>query len=134
MEKKIISFFENDRFAKSVGVKLIKVAPGYAKAQLNITKEHLNAVNIVQGGATFTLADLAFAAAANSHGQMSVGISANITYFKPPQGEVLTAEAKEVSANNRLASYNVDIFDEHQDLIARYNGTAYRKNDRLPIY
>ncbi|MGI6065408.1 MAG: PaaI family thioesterase [Bacillota bacterium] len=133
MENKIISFFDNDRFAKSVGVKLVKVAPGYALAQLEITERHLNAVNIVQGGATFTLADLAFAAAANSHGQISLGISANISYFKPPQGKILTAEAKEVSANHRLANYNVDIFDENKDLIARYIGTVYRKKDRLPF-
>ena len=60
-------FFKKDRFADNVGVELIEIKEGYGKARLVITEEHLNAGNRTQGGALFTLADLALAAAANSH-------------------------------------------------------------------
>ena len=59
-------FFKNDRFATNAGVKLIEIKEGYSKARLVITAEHLNAGGRTQGGAIFTLADLALAAAANS--------------------------------------------------------------------
>jgi len=131
MNDKIGHFFENDRFAALVGIKLVKVEPGYAVAKLEVSDQHLNATNIVQGGVTFTLADFAFAAASNSHGQIALGINANISYFKPPKGKILTAEAREISANNKLASYNVDIFDETKELIARFTGTVYRKKDKI---
>ena len=61
-------FFKNDRFATNAGVELIEIKEGYSKARLVITAEHLNAGGRTQGGAIFTLADLALAAAANSHG------------------------------------------------------------------
>ncbi|GAB6156610.1 PaaI family thioesterase [Desulfosporosinus burensis] len=126
-----MSYFEKDRFAAFIGIKLVDVKPGYAKANIEITERHLNAANIVQGGVIFTLADFAFAAASNSYGQVSLGINANISYFQPPKGRMLTAEAKEISANKKIANYNVDIFDENMEAIARFTGMAYRKNDQI---
>lgn len=131
MSEDISNFFKKDRFADFVGIKLVEVKPGYARACMTITDQHLNAVNIVQGGAIFTLADFAFAAASNSHGQVSLGINANISYFKPAKGKVLTAEAKEISASKKLANYNVDIFDEDMQIIARFTGMVYRKKDMI---
>ena len=91
MKNDLMRYFEKDRFAALVGIKLVEVKPGYAKASLEITEQHLNAVNIVQGGVIFTLADFTFAAAANSYGQVSLGINANISYFQPPKGKMLMA-------------------------------------------
>ena len=64
-------FFKNDLFAENAGVILLEVREGYSKAKLEIKPEHLNAGARTQGGAIFTLADLALAAAANSHGTLS---------------------------------------------------------------
>ena len=131
MSDKIKSYFERDRFAAFVGAKLVEVKPGYAKAMLEISDKHLNAADIVQGGVTFTLADLAFAAASNSHGQVSLGVNANISYFRPPKGKILVAEAKEISITNKLANYNIDVFDENREHIARLTGMVYRKKEMI---
>lgn len=133
MSNDIMSYFDNDRFAAYVGIKLVEVKPGYAKANMEITDKHLNAVNIVQGGVIFTLADFAFAAASNSYGQVALGINANISYFQPPKGKILIAEAKEISANKKIASYNVDIYGEDKELIARFTGMVYRKKDKINL-
>ncbi|MDD4782383.1 MAG: PaaI family thioesterase [Syntrophaceticus sp.] len=125
------SFLKNDRFAALAGIELVKVEPGYALAKMNIEEKHLNGVNIVQGGATFTLADYAFAAASNAYGQVALGINASINYFQAPKGEVLFAEATELHASRRLANYNVDIYDENKELIARFTGTVYKKKDKV---
>jgi acyl-CoA thioesterase len=129
MSDRIMSYFEKDRFAAFVGAKLVEVKPGYAKAMLEISDKHLNAADIVQGGVTFTLADLAFAAASNSHGQLSLAVNTTISYFRPPKGKILIAEAKEISLTNKLANYNIDVFDENQEHIARLTGMVYRKKD-----
>ncbi|MBO8429147.1 MAG: phenylacetic acid degradation protein, partial [Bacteroidetes bacterium] len=47
---------ENDAFAKGTGVRLVEVRAGYARAQMVVGKEHLNAGGVCQGGALFTLA------------------------------------------------------------------------------
>ena len=72
-------FFKKDNFIVNVGIELLEVSPGYAKAKLEIEERHLNALKTVQGGALFTLADIAFAAAINAHGNAAVVINAIVT-------------------------------------------------------
>lgn len=74
----LIEFFKKDRFAVMAGVELLEVKQGYAKARMLVTKEHLNGGGVCQGGALFTLADLAFAAAINSHLELTFSTSSNI--------------------------------------------------------
>jgi len=62
---------KNDRFAERTNVELLTVSPGYATAKMVLHPHHLNGLGSVQGGAIFTLADYAFAAAANSHGTVA---------------------------------------------------------------
>ena len=69
---------KNDRFARAAGVEILDIRPGYAKARMEVTPAHLNAAGVCQGGALFTLADLAFAAVANSYAQVTLSLSANI--------------------------------------------------------
>ncbi|MEG6615954.1 PaaI family thioesterase [Peptococcaceae bacterium 1198_IL3148] len=131
MEDKIKEFFKGDRFADYVGIKLVKVEPGYAVTEMDIAEHHLNGVNIIQGGAIFTLADFAFAAASNAGGQVTVGMTGNISYFKAAQGQKLVAEAKEIFASHKTASYSVDVFDDNKTLIARLTVTGYKKGQRI---
>jgi acyl-CoA thioesterase len=121
-----------DKFClETVGIELIEIEPGRAKAKLEITEGHLNGLGTVQGGAIFTLADLALAAAANSHGTAAVLINGNISYFKAISQGILYAEAKEESLNNKLATYTIRINDDEDSLIAMMQATVYRKKDRL---
>ncbi|HEY8910979.1 MAG TPA: PaaI family thioesterase [Desulfosporosinus sp.] len=128
MDDEQIKMLKNDRFASFIGLELVKMEPGYAVVRMDILEKHLNGVNMIQGGAIFTLADFAFAAAANASGQVTVGLNANIAYFKASKGKTLIAEAKEVSASQKIAHYNVDIFNENEDHIAQVSFTGYKKN------
>ncbi len=74
-------FFKNDLFAENAGVVLLEVREGYSKAKLEIKPEHLNAGARTQGGAIFTLADLALAAAANSHGTLAFSLSPTSLFY-----------------------------------------------------
>ena len=129
MDDKLIKFLKNDRFATFMGIELVKMQPGYAEAKMEILENHLNGLNMIQGGAIFTLADFAFAAAANASGHVTVGMNANIAYFKASKGKLLIAEAKEVSASQKIAHYNVDVFNENNDHIAQVSIIGYKKNE-----
>ena len=74
---------ENDMFAKHNNIRLTVVREGYAEAEMEINKNHLNAAGIVQGGAIFTLADLAFGAASNSYGTLALSINSCLLYTSP---------------------------------------------------
>jgi acyl-CoA thioesterase len=124
--------FEKDYFAKRCGVELLEVRPGYARAKMPLQPHHLNGIGTVQGGAIFTLADLTFAAASNSHGTIAVAANVSITYMKAAVTGTLWAEAREISKNFKLGSYTVDVKDDQGDLVALFQGLAYRKKDPLP--
>ena len=59
--KKLEQLLLNDRFASSNDIHLVSIGKGEATAEMTVTEKHLNGVNIIQGGALFTLADFAFA-------------------------------------------------------------------------
>lgn len=131
--KKLIKFFENDRFAKLIGVKIIEAKEGYCKAQLEIKNHHLNAANTIQGGAIFTLADTALAVAANSRGQLALAVNVNISFIKGAKNGTITAIATETADPKRIGAYDVMITNEKNELLARFNGLVYRKNEKLNI-
>ncbi len=132
MEEMKQYFIKNDKFAEYVGIELVEVAKGKAKAKMEIKNHHLNAVKTVHGGAVFALADLVFAVASNSHGTIAMGINVSISYLKAVKEGVIFAEAKEVSINPKLATYNVNVTDGSDDLVAVFQGMVYRKKDSLP--
>ena len=125
MGKEII---HNDRFAKYVGIRLVEVGKGYAVTELTLNENHLNGLDRIQGGVIFTLADYAFGAASNSHGITTVGINVNISYYKSPTGKVIRAEAREISSQNKICGYQVNVLDEDGSLIANVNGLGYSKH------
>jgi len=125
----VLRLLEKDRYAKLTGIELVEVAEGRAKARLKISDQHLNGVGIAHGGAIFTLADFVFAAASNSHETVAVAINVSISYLKAVFMGTLVAEAQEVAINPKLASYSVQVRDESGDLVAIFQGMAYRKKD-----
>lgn len=131
MQKMMDFFTENDHFARHCGIELIELKPGCAKTRMAIQPFHINGAKTVHGGAIFTLADFTFAAAANSQGQLAMAINTSIAFFKPTHGGFLHAEAEELSANRKLSYYQVNITDHNQQLVAQFQGTAYRKQEPL---
>jgi acyl-CoA thioesterase len=125
-------FFENDKFAERANIELLSVSPGQARAKMTLHPHHLNGYGTVQGGAIFTLADFAFAAASNSHGTVAVAINVSITFMKAGQTGTLWAEAREISRNVKLGSYTVEVKDDQGDLVALFQGLAYRKSEKIP--
>ena len=129
-KESIIKLLENDRFSAKNGITLVSAEPGYATAQMEIQDYHLNGLDIVQGGAIFTLADFAFAAASNMKGNITVSISANITFFKIPKGKRLIAKASEVLTDKKLCGYNIDVFDDNHDLISHVYINGFTKEGK----
>jgi acyl-CoA thioesterase len=127
----IWDFFKNDRFAQHSGIELLEIGEGRAKAKMTIGDQHLNGVDLVHGGAIFTLADLVFAAASNSHGTVAVAINASIWFVKAAKQGTLFAEGREVSRNPKLATYSIDVTDDAGEMVARFEGMVYRKKDQI---
>ena len=116
-----------DHFANSIGAQLVEVREGYARAELTVENRHLNGAGVCQGGVMFTLADLAFAAVANSRGILSVGVQNSISYIKSAQlGDRLSAECFEQVNHHKLPYCDVRITNQRGEVLACVTGLAYR--------
>ena len=116
----------NDNFRELIGIKVLDTKDNYSKMSLKITKEHTNFLGATHGGAIFTLADCAFAAAANSGDTPAVAVQVSINYLKPSsEGDTLTAEASKVSEGRTFALYNITVTKEDK-LVALFSGLAYK--------
>lgn len=126
-------FNNRDRFCKGLGIQVTEIGHGWATTTMTIREEHLNGADVVQGGAIFTLADLAFGAASNSHGSLALGVNTTIAFTKAARSGTLTAHARETAKAGPLATYVVEIKDDEGDTIATFQGMAYRKRDKLDL-
>ena len=124
---------ETDRFAANAGCRIIEVDNQHAIAEMNVTAEHLNGGHVCQGGALFTLADLAIAALLNQNGQLTFGISNNIMFVaSAKEGDQLRAEAVFVADHHKIPSVEVRVTNQTGTLICHVTGMGYRKSIPLP--
>ncbi|MBU1040011.1 MAG: PaaI family thioesterase [Proteobacteria bacterium] len=132
--KRLKRFFNSrDRLCKCLGIEVTDIGHGTATTRMVIEDKHMNGADVVQGGAIFTLADLALGAASNSHGTMALGVNMTIAFTKPGLSGSLTAHARETAAAGPLATYVVEVKDDSGATIATFQGTAYRKRDKIDL-
>lgn len=122
---------KDDRFCRFNGMRLDVLRTGYAEAVMEITENSLNGLGIAQGGSIFTLADLAFAGAANSYGFRTVGLNSTISFLRPGVGKLLRAKATEVSRGRRTCVYSVDVFNEDGKLVAHGTSTGFITEEKF---
>ena len=126
-------FFLHDEFARQNGIEIVEISEGYARTRVRIEPRHLNAGGSVQGGVLFTLADLAFAAATNSHGTLTVTSTANITFVRGASAGIITAQARELVSSRHLPFCEVRVTDDEDRLIAIFTASGYLK-EGTPSY
>lgn len=115
-------------FAKALGLKLIDLALGRSVVEMTYQPDLMaNIYARTHGGALFALIDEAFETAAQTHGIIAVALNVNVTYIRPPEaGEILRAEAHEVSLTRKTANYAIEVIDAQGQLIATCQALAYR--------
>ena len=122
-----------DRFAANAGCQITEVDEHHAVAEMTVTAEHLNGGHVCQGGALFTLADLAIAALMNYGGQLTFGINNSITFVASArEGDRLRAEAVHVANHYKIPSVEVRVTNQADVLICHVTGMGYRKSMSLP--
>ena len=123
---------EGDRFAATNGMQLTEVREGYARAEMTVEARHLNAAGVCQGGAYFTLADLAFAAVTNYQGITTLGIQNSTTFLQSPhERDTLIAQPAVTSNHHRLPFCEMRVTNQQGELICIVTGSAYRTKKEL---
>lgn len=108
---------------QALGLRLLQSEAGRAKIEMQVQPHHLNATGVVHGGVLFTLADSAFAIAANNEGQVRWAAHAAIEFLRPGRaGQRLRASATRVAPG----LYDIEIEDEAGQTVALMRGRASR--------
>ncbi len=132
--EKIKKNIEEEPYAKLFGIKVVELSQGYSLVEMKALKEYENIFSITHGGAVFSLMDVAFGSAANSYGTVAIALDVNINYIRPAvTGDILRAEAKEVSRGSKIATYNVTVRNGLGKMVASSQAVAFLKKDRLPF-
>ncbi|WP_293030054.1 hydroxyphenylacetyl-CoA thioesterase PaaI [Natronococcus sp.] len=118
---------ENDAYCQKLGIQLRSLEAGSARTTLEITADLTNFHGTPHGGAIYSLADAAFAAASNSRGETAVALETNMSYLEAVDvGTELTATATETHESGRTAEYEVVVTDEDDERVATFRGRVYK--------
>ena len=109
-----------DRFCVANDMKITTLSEGYAEAEMPISENKLNGLDVVQGGAIYTLADFAFAGASNANkdDRRCIGSATSINYLRPGSGTKLKAVAKIIHTGKKTCLSNVEVFNDQNKLVA----------------
>ncbi|MEM9708467.1 MAG: hydroxyphenylacetyl-CoA thioesterase PaaI [Pseudomonadota bacterium] len=131
-ERSAAAMWSDDRASAWMGMSLDEVGEGRATLSLTVAEHHTNGHGICHGGVIYSLADSAFAFACNSRNQSTVAQHNSITYIAPAMsGDVLIAEAREVSLVGRNGIYDVSVATKDGKRIAAFRGGSRRVKGTL---
>ena len=134
IRKAIFDEVAREPFSRKLGLKLLDLGEGYSRVTLTLRPDLENIFGMAHGGAIFSLLDVAFETACNSHGTTAVALNVAVTYLASPNpGSTLTAEARELSRTRKTANYDIKAYDDQGRLIASCQALAYRKETPLPF-
>ncbi len=111
--------FGNDLYAtQTTGIEIVAADEHYAKCKLEVDGRHRNAMGAVMGGAVYTLADFAFAVAANMDTLNTVSLTSNVSFVAQPKSNTLFAEAKPVKEGKTTCHYQIAVTDSLGNTVA----------------
>lgn len=114
------SMLAEDRTSEALGLVVSAAHAGTATVEFMVRDEFANGHGIGHGGTTFSLADTAFACAANSLLPGSVTADASIVFFSPTRvGDTVVAHAAVRHATNRQSFVDVTV-RVHDRVVAEF--------------
>ncbi len=131
-ERVAASMYARDTATQALGIRVVRVEPGFAELAMTVRNDMLNGHEICHGGFIFTLADSAFAYACNSYNLSTVASGCAIEFTAPAhRGETLTARARERQLAGRTGVYDVEVANARGETIAFFRGKSYRIKGHL---
>ncbi len=119
-----------DTYSQWLGISILEVKEGYCKLQMTVRSEMCNGHGITHGGISYAISDSALAFASNSRGQKCVSIETSIAHILPVfTNDILTVICTEVNCSKSLGRYLSEVFNQENKLVARFNGTVFRKQE-----
>jgi acyl-CoA thioesterase len=120
------AMWANDRASKMLGMQVLAIGPGTATLSMTVRDDMLNGHDLCHGGLVSTLADSAFAFACNAYNEVTVASGFDVNLLAAARlGDVLTAQANEVSKSGRTGVYDISVRNQRGEAVAAFRGRSY---------
>ena len=120
------AMWKHDHASQALGMQVLAVGPGTATLCMTVRQDMLNGHAICHGGLITTLADSCFAFACNAYNEVTVASGFDVNLIAAARlGDVLTAQARELSKAGRTGVYDITVSNQHGAPIAAFRGRSY---------
>lgn len=127
------AWIQDDPWTQALGIRFLALGRGFCRLGLTLQPHMVNFQGYPHGGVIFSLADIAFGAACNSHGETAVALNMTISFLTAvPAGSRLVAEAREIKQGKRAAFYQVSVTSEEGVPVAQVHCVAHKVPDSNP--
>ena len=136
MDYQKIMDFRNQRsaFAKRMGIEVVELREGYARAVKMIHEEDTNPLGRAHGAVLFAVADTACGSAACSYGKKAVTLNSTYNFLRGGAvGDLITAEAREVKHGATISVYDAVVTDQDGKLVGSATMTFYTMDEPLDL-
>lgn len=124
--ERVAEMLAADPYAALLGIELESVSDDRLAVSMPVDRRHVNFLEVCHGGATFSLADVAFSLASNQAGPRAVAVDTHLVLTAAGRvGDRLTAEAIEVTRGRTLGTYQVTVRRSDGRTVGLFTGTVH---------
>ena len=118
---------QQDPWAAALGIQYLDLRRGYCRVRLRLQPHMVNFQGYPHGSVIFALADVAFGAACNSHGEAAVALNVTIAFLDAVTPDAtLIAEGREKKQGRRAGFYEIQVTTEAGAPVALAHCIAHR--------
>ena len=123
----LVRRIQKEPWARTLGVEYLELRRGYCRVAVTLEPHMLNHQGHPHGGVIFSLADVAFGAACNSHGEPSVALTMSISFLAAVRpGSRLIAEGRERKQGRRAGFYDITVTTADGTVVAAVHCVSHR--------
>lgn len=123
---KITETLVQNEYVKYLGLELLELGQGYAKARMPYSDKLVNPYGSVHGGVLYSFADIVAGTAACTYGNYSSTIDGSMNFVRPAMNtRYVTCEAFEVRQGRQVSVYRAELFNDDGLLMETGTFTFY---------
>lgn len=124
--QKMADIVAHNPFACYIGMELMEITKGYARARIQLKPQFENVYGWMHGGCAFTLADTLAGVAASVYGGHVSTLDASMNYMRPVSDtEYLYCEAKVQRSGHKISVVRTELMDDGGKLLIDGSFTYY---------
>lgn len=120
LRAKVIKNVEGTGLVKELGIRLDIPEPGRCMGTMMLNEKHINAINVIHGGASFSLADTVAGIAAASYGKRVLTLGSSFNYLRAGRDcKLLRCTAHVLSYDEEVMLSEASVVNERDEEICK---------------